>query len=373
MYNKVFYDYKMCMNYEQFTPTRKDPKTGEEQKKSIYLINMTREIDYHFSEMLKVGINKYINQGKKIAILVNKKGYSNGILCRKCGHVPQCKRCSVSISYHKIWTTQNKQEKTWICHICKSQYNLPSKCDSCWSDEIKEFWLWTQKTAEIIQESFGVKCGIIEQNSANSVNKIDRLLKQIQNHQIIIWTSLLTTPIKWIQFDLFVFLNADQGLNIPDFAANEHNFWNLYDAFTKHKTTNFLVQTFNPDHRGIRAACKLDKAWFFEQEHKYRKENSYPPFGELAMILYKNKNEKSLFNQVDKLYKELLFFQQKYQLTNDIEIFSTPPLVYKVFGKYRYNIILKWTNVRNFMDIVYTQLELAKRGFKVDWDVVSIV
>jgi hypothetical protein len=32
---------------------------------------------------------------------------------------------------------------------------------------------------------------------------------------------------------------------------------------------------------------------------------------------------------------------------NDLEIYSTPPLIYKMFGKYRYNIILKWKEVRN--------------------------
>ena len=41
-------------------------------------------------------------QGKKIAILVNKKGYAQGLICQSCGHIPQCTKCSVSISYHKI-------------------------------------------------------------------------------------------------------------------------------------------------------------------------------------------------------------------------------------------------------------------------------
>jgi hypothetical protein len=51
----------------------------------------------------------------------------------------------------------------------------------------------------------------------------------------------------------------------------------------------------------------------------------------------------------------------------DMEIFTTPPLIYKVFWKYRYNIILKWKEVRNFMDIVYTKLSLNRKGFKINW------
>jgi hypothetical protein len=51
----------------------------------------------------------------------------------------------------------------------------------------------------------------------------------------------------------------------------------------------------------------------------------------------------------------------------DMEIYTTPPLIYKVFWKYRYNIILKWKEVRNFMDVVYTKLSLNRKGFKINW------
>jgi hypothetical protein len=51
----------------------------------------------------------------------------------------------------------------------------------------------------------------------------------------------------------------------------------------------------------------------------------------------------------------------------DMEIYTTPPLIYKVFWNYRYNIILKWKEVRNFMDVVYTKLSLNRKGFKINW------
>jgi hypothetical protein len=85
----------------------------------------------------------------------------------------------------------------------------------------------------------------------------------------------------------------------------------------------------------------------------------------MCLILYKDEIEEKLYNKVDQLYKELLYLQEKYQL-KDMDIFTTPPLIYKVFGKYRYNIILKGKEVRNFMDIVYTKLSLNKKGFKIN-------
>jgi hypothetical protein len=55
------------MNYERF-----DHET-QGTKKSIFLVNMTKELAPHFSELALNGIEKYLKQGKRIGILVNKK------------------------------------------------------------------------------------------------------------------------------------------------------------------------------------------------------------------------------------------------------------------------------------------------------------
>jgi len=350
------------MNYERFQ------HDIDGTKKSIFLVNMTKEITPYFSQLAIQGIEKYLKQGKKIWILVNKKGYSGGIICHDCGHIPKCKNCDVSISYHKI----ESWETIGLCHICKTQYNVPTTCPACHGHKIKEFGLWTQKVAEYIKNEFGKDSLIIESESVRSPNKIAKLLEHISDHQIIIWTSLLATPIKNYPLDLIIFLNADLWLNIPDYTSAEKNFYFLYEAFVKHATNNFIVQSFNPDQYSIRNACRMSKEKFYEEDNEFRQANGYPPFGELCLILYKNEIEESLYTKVDTLYKDLLYLKEKYQLTA-IEIYSTPPLIYKMFGKYRYNIILKWPNVRQFMDIIFTKLNLAKKGFKVDWMAESIV
>ena len=350
------------MNYERF-----DHKI-QNTKKSIYLVDMTKEITPYFSQLTIDWITKYLKQGKKIWILVNKKGYSWGIFCFDCGHIPKCKNCDVSISYHKIesWDT------IWLCHICKTHYNIPDTCPECHSKKIKEFGLWTQKVAEYIKNEFGKDSVIVSSENVRSPNKITKIQEEISTHQIVIWTSLLATPPKNTKFDLIIFLNADLGLNIPDYTSAEKNFYFLYETFVKHTTANFIVQSFNPNQYSIRNACRMSKKKFYEEDNVFRQANKYPPFGELCVILYKNEIEESLYNKVDTLYKDLLYLKKTYEL-KDIEIYSTPPLIYKMFGKYRYNIILKWPNVQHFMDIVFTKLNLAKKWFKVDWMAESIV
>ncbi|HKL44098.1 MAG TPA: hypothetical protein VJ892_02340, partial [Candidatus Absconditabacterales bacterium] len=333
------------MNYELF----------DHDSKKIFLVDMTREPDYIFSELAKSGLSKYIRQGKKIGILVNKKGYSGGIFCRKCGFVPKCDKCSVNISYHKI-----NSGKIGLCNICKSQYDFPQKCPHCGSTEIKEFGIGTQQVSELIENEFKTKTQIIESESANSKKKIKEILSQ-KDIQIYIGTSLLNTPIQGLNLDLIIFLNADLGLNIPNYSAEYNNFNFLYDTFKSHSCNNFIVQSFNPEHYSIRNACKLDKKNFSQKDNEFRKNNNYPPFADVCVLLYKNEIEEKLFNKIDKIHKELLYLKEKYKM-NELEIYSTPPMIYKIFGKYRYNIILKGKNLRNFMDIVYTKLNLTQNN-----------
>ncbi len=352
------------MNYELFN----------HQDKKIYLINMLREENQIFSELFEKGVEKYLRAGKKIWILINKKGHTWGTICHSCGHIPQCENCSVAINYYLLPSGQ----KMGLCHICKRQYLYPQACAQCGSSKIKEFGMGTQKLAQLIKERFWAESLIVESETVRSQKKIEKLTSELDNlksqskNPIIIWTSLLTTPIKNWKFDLLIFLNADIGLNIPDFNANEKNFYFLYEAFVKHQCPTFLVQTMNPEHYSIRMACKMQKSDFYTVENEFRQAHNYPPYGELCLILYKDEIEEKLFTKVDQLHKELLYLQEKYQL-KDLEIYTTPPLIYKIFGKYRYQVVIKGKEVRNFMDIVFSKLQLHKKGFKINRDAESIV
>lgn len=347
--------------------------------KDIFLVNMTKEEDFFYSELMLKGIEKVIKQKGNIAIIVNKKGYSSGIICKKCGYIPQCNNCSVSIAYHKI----NPTEKVGLCHICKSQYSIPTICKECWWELMNEYGKGIQQIQERCYNTFKIDAKIIETRTVNSPKKIEKLQSEIvwDNHispsekkaEIFIGTGLLNTAIAKKPIDLVVFLDADIWLNIPDYNANKNNFHFLYDTFVNYQDTkNFIVQTRNPYQESIRYACKGDNEWFQKFDLKFKEQQNYPPFADLCIIMYKDEIEQKLFNKVDKLYKELLYLKEKYQM-KELEIYSTPPLIYKIFWKYRYNIILKWKKTRDFMDIVYSKLELNKKWFKIDRMAESIV
>lgn len=353
------------MNYEQFL-------NAQTPNQKIFLVDMRKEVNYHFSELVQTGIEKYIRQNKTILIIVNKKGYASGVICHQCWHIPQCDNCSVSISYH------NDQNNIafWLCHICKSQYNIPKACPKCSSQNIRPYGLGIQQVADHIQKEYNIVPIVIDSDKVNSPNKIKKTQTNLESHdkksQIILGTGLLTTPIKKSTIDLVIFLNADIWLNIPDYTAAEKNFYFLYEAIQNYPQSNIVVQSFNPDQYSIRSACKKDRQLFQEQDALFRKQYHYPPYSDLCVLLYKHEIEERLYANVDKLYKELLYYKEKYHQQN-IEIYTTPPLIYKKFGKFRYNIVLKWDQLRNFIDIIYSKCNINARWFKIDRQADSIV
>ena len=133
-------------------------------------------------------------------------------------------------------------------------------------------------------------------------------------------------------------MNADSGLHIPDYKSHEKAFTTLL-SILDHYNQNIIVQSYHPDHPSIRLSCSGNIDKFREGEEKFRKEHGYPPYAQLAVILYKNEIEQKMFTTVNKLYQELLFLSEKSDAK--IEIYATPPLVYKMHDKYRYNIVLK--------------------------------
>lgn len=338
------------MNYELF----------EHSHKKIYLTDMKSKKAY-FSELVSQAIKKQISLKKKILLLTNKIWYASGIICTSCGNIPQCTFCSVSISYNK----SSNGLLYWLCSICKTIYDSISHCETCGKETLKQYGLTTQKVAEWIEQEFGKEALVIQAKHWSSFPKAKRLLDAIKQHQIIVSTDAIISPEIDKQFDLIIVLAADQGLSLPDYNAQEQVFYRLHRIFNHFDSPFYIIQSYDTEHPSIRLACHNQKTEFLEYLAKFYKEYNYPPVGELCIIKFNNENETTLHNAINKLQQELTYLQQLYKYT-DIEIFSSSPLIYKKFWKFYYHIILKGKEVRPFLDIAFSKLNMAKRGYKID-------
>jgi len=97
-------------------------------------------IDAQTRVVLQTELLQIWERTKKTVLFVNRRGSSSFMLCRACGAVPECARCSVSLTVHRA-------EHLLRCHQCDAQRPIPTACPKCGASQIREFGVGTQKVA----------------------------------------------------------------------------------------------------------------------------------------------------------------------------------------------------------------------------------
>ena len=68
---------------------------------------------------------------EQVILFLNRRGFATFVSCRECGHVLECDRCQVSLTYHSDGTAR--------CHYCDKQIDVPQTCPECDSKYFKFF------------------------------------------------------------------------------------------------------------------------------------------------------------------------------------------------------------------------------------------
>lgn len=328
-------------------------------KTAIHIADIKQTSKEIFSDIAKRGIQKTLEKGESVLIFANKKGVHTGMVCKECWHIPYCNQCDIP-----IWLYQNLHNHMfWLCPICQHTYEVITQCPSCGHGKLDPYWVGIQQVAEYCKKQFTPNVIIIQSSNSNSHPKIQQLFFQLrQKPLIIIATSLLQYSV--VKVWLLVFQNALQ-VNIPDYNTELRNYQFLSTAIHSYQAPHAIIQTYQPDHAIIQSISQQDPAMFLDQDQVFRIKHHYPPFGELCIISYKHVIETSLFTSVNNLFHDMLALKQKWGYEH-IQVYAIPAMIYKIYGKYRYQIVIKWEHIREFIDIVFQELKPYSKWFKFD-------
>jgi len=345
------------MNYQQYT----------HNSRSITIIDMRHHYEV-LSDLAMRGIRKYLSQGKKIWLILNKTGYYTSILCRDCGETVYCDHCHLPLAIHG----STDQLGFAMCHCCRSTYPIPTECQHCHHTSLQHRGLWLDQLAEYIQLETDITPLLIQSSNTNSSRKSSIMYDQRQISQIIIGTSLVSMTSSAHQFDLLIYCNADQWLSKPDFNAQFDTFYSVFDGVRHHTHANIIVQTYSPEHPIFGYIGTWDESGFVSRDQSYKLEHNYPPYSQICVLMYKHEVQTRVYRSVQKLFNELQYLREYHQ-REDIELYQTPPLVFKKFGKYHYHIILKGKEIRSFVDLAFPLCKIYERWFKVDWEPRNLI
>ncbi len=138
------------------------------------------------------------------------------MLCRACGFVPQCERCSLSLTVHRA-------EELLRCHLCDAQRAIPDRCPNCSKGPIREFGVGTQKVAEVAETLFPQAIVVrMDGDTTTRIGDHARLLDGFAaDGDILVGTQMVAKGLDFPTVTLVGVVAADVGLHIPDFRASE--------------------------------------------------------------------------------------------------------------------------------------------------------
>lgn len=308
------------------------------------IIDMKKEIEKgnlgDLSQELKKKISAQLENKEKLILFLNRLGMSNYVICRKCGHVIRCENCDISLNYHS-------QTNELRCHYCGLKKQMPKECPECGSSFISQAGVGTEKIIEELKQIYS-KAVICRVDGDLKEKEQKKRLNDFKNGEIdiLVGTSILIKNQFYEDLKFAAVISADTAINSSNFRAAENNYFllkQLRSLLLNSSESEFLLQTYQPDHYSIKTAVNDEDDSFYDQEILIREKRNYPPFCRLLNIIISAESEEKAV----KKSRQLSLFIEEYSDKYLEKLGEAPAPLSKIRKKYRRQIILKFKSMRN--------------------------
>lgn len=309
-----------------------------------------------------------LRAGKQAIVLLNRRGFSTFVMCRKCGYVVKCDTCDVPMVYHKAADGLR-------CHYCDAVKEVPALCPNCGSKYIKFFGAGTEKVEAKLKELFpAARIVRLDQDTTKRKNSADVIIEAFRQHEfdILLGTQMVAKGHDFPGVAAVGILAADSLLNLPSYMAGERTFQLLTQAAGRAGRGDVpgrvVIQTYAPDHYVIAHSKAQDYAAFYEEEIKFRRELAYPPFKKLMKIMITDEVEQTLWQKGNHLY-DLLCRHKDGCGDEALEIVGPyVDMIKKIRNRYRIAILLRHTDLSAVKLYIRREAAFWQRGILIDVD-----
>lgn len=333
----------------------------------VEIIDMDKEFKKasgYFSNTLIDQIKETLERNEQVILFLNRRGYSSFLTCSSCGYVEKCPNCDISLTYHK-------SSNMLRCHYCGYATKRKKLCPKC-QEEFKDYGIGTEKVEEelksLIKDAKIIRMDVDTTTTKNAHAKIINSFLE-EKYNILVGTQMIAKGLDFPNVTLVGVLNADIGLNFPDFRSSEITFSLLNQVLGRsgrgNKEGKVLIQTFNPEHYAIAYTKNHDYLGFYNEEMKIRKILKYPPYYYICSIKIISKD----YNLASKSSYDVVNYL-KQNIKNEIILGPSVCNVFKLNNNYRFQIIIKYKDVNNILEYL-TNIEhhyFNKKDIKVEID-----
>lgn len=306
------------------------------------IVDMRRELKEGnstvISRRLAEEMERQLEAGRQVMLMMNRRGYSTFLSCRECGYVAKCPNCGLSLVYHK--------NGMMVCHYCGHEERAATACPECGSTFVRYFGSGTEKIEETVQGLFpGRAVDRVDLDSIKKKGELNRKLKRFERGEtdILIGTQLIAKGLDFKNVGLVGIVSADVSLNIPDYRSPERAFQLITQAAGRagrgSEPGKVIIQTYSPQHYAVTMAAAGDYEAFYRAENSFRKYMMYPPYSDIFQIVFTSASEEAAREGATLWHRRLMELLPEEDRVNVFD----PQQAYmsRVRDTYRYSLIIK--------------------------------
>ena len=249
----------------------------------VRIVDMRRESGYPLSSELLTALEGVAARGARAIVLLNRRGVAPAVHCRSCGTTIRCEDCDVALVLHR--------DEMLRCHHCGRSRTAPELCGACGSPELMRIGAGTQKLeSELARLVPGLERIRLDADTTSKPAALAAALERFRRTKgaVLLGTQMVAKGHHFAGVELAAVVDADLGLGLPDFRAEERTFQlvtQLAGRSGRDAPGHVIVQTFQPDASALAFAARHDVAGFLAAELERREALGYPPFRHVVRVL----------------------------------------------------------------------------------------
>jgi primosomal protein N' (replication factor Y) len=248
-----------------------------------------------------------------------------------------------------------------MCHYCGYSGDVVTKCSQCGSENLRQMGFGTQRMEDELEKLFpSARILRMDADTTFSRYAYEKKFKDFGDgkYDIMIGTQMISKGLDFPNVTLVGVLSIDKALFSGDFRSYERTFSLITQVVGRggrgNKPGRAYLQTFMPDHYVLNLAACQNYKEFYNEEISIRKSLIFPPICDICIFGLSSEMEHKVIAAADKL---IIIMNSKIKEENikfPLRVLGPGKCAYgKINGKFRYRIILKCKNTKEFRKFIH--------------------
>ncbi len=274
-------------------------------------------------------------RGEQTMLYLNRRGYAPALQCTSCGDVPTCRLCSLRLTLHR-------RDGLLRCHTCDYKQRVVKTCQQCGEQAYLPLGSGTERLEDDLLAAMpALKLARFDRDVIRHAKDLTQVLTDFEAGKIdcLIGTQMLVKGHHFPNVTLVGVINADLGMNLPDFRASERWWQQMTQVFGRtgrgEQVGKVVVQTWSPEATWFSRLDESKAEEVLNEELSLRQMTNFPPYARWVRVVFSAvRHEKAL--------QAAQMFAQALKQWHEVKVSGPMPCALeRLAGRFRFELIIR--------------------------------